>query len=98
MGTRTAPIPVNADIGKLNMPMLDKRDDFVDPLGVKGIGEQGIGELGNVGTAAALANARHHATGKKLRALRFPLKDVGRVTALVASATVRPVAAAAPRL
>jgi len=51
--------------------MLEECDDFVNPLGVKGIGELGI-----VGTAAAVANAIHHATGKRLRALPFTLKDV----------------------
>ena len=64
-------IPVNADIGEVNVQMLDERDDFVNPLGVKGIGEIGI-----VGTAAAVANAIHHATGKRLRSLPFTLKDV----------------------
>jgi len=64
-------IPVNADIGEVNVQMLDERDDFVNPLGVKGIGELGI-----VGTAAAVANAIHHATGKRLRSLPFTLKDV----------------------
>jgi xanthine dehydrogenase YagR molybdenum-binding subunit len=64
-------IPVNADIAEVNVQMLDERDDFVNPLGVKGIGELGI-----VGTAAAVANAIHHATGKRLRSLPFTLKDV----------------------
>jgi len=64
-------VPVNADIGEVNVQMIDERDDFVNPLGVKGIGELGI-----VGTAAAVANAIHHATGKRLRALPFTMKDV----------------------
>gem|GEM_PF-3140150 len=49
----------------------DQRDDFVNPLGVTGIGELGI-----AGTAAAVANTIHHTTGKRLRALPFTMKDV----------------------
>jgi len=39
-------------------------DTRVNPLGAKGIGERGI-----VGTAAAVANAVHHATGLRVREL-----------------------------
>jgi len=42
--------------------MLDEQDDFVNPLGVKGIGGLGI-----VGTAATIGNATYRATGKRLR-------------------------------
>ena len=64
-------VPVNADIGEVKVSMLDERDDFVNPLGVKGIGELGI-----VGTAAAIGNAIAHATGKRLRKLPFTLAHV----------------------
>ncbi len=64
-------VPVNADIGEVKVLMLDERDEHVNPLGVKGIGELGI-----VGTAAAVANAIHHATGKRLRKLPFTIADV----------------------
>ena len=64
-------VPVNADVAEVKVEMLDERDDVVNPLGVKGIGELGI-----VGTAAAIANALHHATGKRLRSLPFTLADV----------------------
>ncbi len=64
-------VPVNADIGEVKVTMLDERDDHVNPLGVKGIGELGI-----VGTAAAVANALHHATGKRLRNLPFTIADI----------------------
>ena len=64
-------VPVNADIREVNVAMLDERDDHVNPLGVKGIGELGI-----VGTAAAVANAIHHATGKRLRKLPFTIADI----------------------
>jgi xanthine dehydrogenase YagR molybdenum-binding subunit len=59
-------IPVNADIREMRIAMLEERDDYVNPLGVKGIGELGI-----VGTAAAISNAIHNATGKRLTALPF---------------------------
>jgi len=39
--------------------------DTSNPLGLKGVGEIGI-----VGVAAAVANAVHHATGKRVRDLR----------------------------
>ncbi len=64
-------VPVNADIGEVKVSMLEERDDFVNPLGVKGIGELGI-----VGTAAAIGNAIYHATGKRLRKLPFTMADV----------------------
>ena len=44
--------------------MVPEKDDRVNPLGVKGIGELGI-----VGMNAAVANAVFHATGKRVRAL-----------------------------
>ena len=64
-------IPVNADVREVRVAMLDERDDYVNPLGVKGIGELGI-----VGTAAAIANAVHHATGKRLRRLPIRMADL----------------------
>lgn len=56
-------IPVNADIRSVEVIMLSETDDQV-PMGAKG-----IGELGNVGTNAAVANAVYHATGKRIRDL-----------------------------
>ncbi len=64
-------VPVNADIREIRVEMLDEKDDYVNPLGVKGIGELGI-----VGTAAAIANAVHHATGKRLRKLPIRMSDL----------------------
>ena len=64
-------IPVNADVLEINVQMLDERDEIVNPLGVKGIVELGI-----VGTAAAIANGIHHATGKLLRSLPFTMADL----------------------
>jgi len=57
-------IPVNADVDQLEVILVPEQDDFVNPAGVKG-----IGELANVGTAAAVANAVYHATGIRIREL-----------------------------
>jgi xanthine dehydrogenase YagR molybdenum-binding subunit len=47
---------------------VDERDPHVNPIGTKGIGELGI-----TGTAAAIANAVYHATGKRVRDLPITL-------------------------
>lgn len=57
-------IPVNADIHKIDVIFVEEEDDFVNPLGVKG-----VGEIGMLGVAAAIANAVYHATGKRIRNL-----------------------------
>jgi hypothetical protein len=49
-------VPVNADIQQLEVILMPEEDDKVNHAGVKG-----IGELGNVGTVAAVANAVYHA-------------------------------------
>jgi xanthine dehydrogenase YagR molybdenum-binding subunit len=42
------------------------------------MGSKGIGEIGIVGTAAAIANAVHHATGRRIRDLPItPAKLLG---------------------
>ncbi|MEK8105579.1 molybdopterin cofactor-binding domain-containing protein [Micromonospora sp. M12] len=51
-----------ADVESIEAYWLDERDDELNPAGVKGIGEIGI-----VGAAAAVANAVHHATGVRIR-------------------------------
>ena len=55
-------IPVNADVPAIEALWVDEVDTHVNPLGVKGIGEIGI-----CGSAAAIANAVFHATGKRVR-------------------------------
>jgi xanthine dehydrogenase YagR molybdenum-binding subunit len=55
-------VPSNADVGFLDVVMVDENDPHVSPIGAKGIGEIGI-----TGSAAAIANAIHHATGKRIR-------------------------------
>ncbi len=57
-------VPSNADIPQIEVIFVDEHDDKANPLGVKGLGEIGI-----VGTAAAIANAIFHATGKRVRSL-----------------------------
>jgi xanthine dehydrogenase YagR molybdenum-binding subunit len=57
-------IAVNADVGTVEVDWIDEHDPHVNPMGAKGIGEVGI-----VGTAAAVANAVHHATGVRIREL-----------------------------
>ncbi|WP_207481980.1 xanthine dehydrogenase family protein molybdopterin-binding subunit [Arenibaculum pallidiluteum] len=57
-------IPVNADVPSVDIIILPEKDERVNALGIKGIGEVGI-----VGMNAAVANAVFHATGKRLREL-----------------------------
>ncbi|MFD5247744.1 xanthine dehydrogenase family protein molybdopterin-binding subunit [Amycolatopsis sp. NPDC058340] len=61
-------IAANADIEDLRADWLDETDPYLNPMGSKGIGEIGI-----VGTAAAIANAVHHATGIRVRDLPITL-------------------------
>ncbi|MEH2495135.1 xanthine dehydrogenase YagR molybdenum-binding subunit [Bradyrhizobium sp. AZCC 1678] len=64
-------VPVNADIHDIKVIFVDEPDEMVNPLGIKGLGEIGI-----VGVAAAVANAVHHATGKRVRDLPITLDKV----------------------
>jgi xanthine dehydrogenase YagR molybdenum-binding subunit len=57
-------VPANADVHAIEAIFVEEKDDEVNPLGVKGLGEIGI-----VGTAAAIANAVYHATGTRVRDL-----------------------------
>jgi xanthine dehydrogenase YagR molybdenum-binding subunit len=64
-------VPVNADVPSVEVLMLAEQDDHINPAGVKG-----IGELGNVGTNAAVCNAIFHATGQRLRKLPVRLEQL----------------------
>ena len=64
-------IPVNADVHDIEVVFVEEHDDKVSPLGVKGLGEIGI-----VGTPAAIANAVFHATGKRIRDLPITIDKV----------------------
>jgi xanthine dehydrogenase YagR molybdenum-binding subunit len=57
-----------ADVQDIEVVWLDEDEPALGPLGIKGIGEIGI-----VGTAAAIANAVHHATGVRVRDLPIRL-------------------------
>jgi xanthine dehydrogenase YagR molybdenum-binding subunit len=61
-------IPVQMDVPAIDVSWVDEHDPHVNPLGVKGIGEIGI-----TGTAAAIANAVFHATGRRIRDLPVTL-------------------------
>jgi len=59
---------VNADIHDIEVIFVEENDDVVNALGSKGVGEIGI-----VGVASAVANAIYHATGKRIRELPITL-------------------------
>ena len=61
-------VPTCADVpaaGALDLDFLNEPDPFI----AEGLGTRGIGELGIVGSAAAIANAVFHATGRRVRDL-----------------------------
>ena len=64
-------VPVNADILAAEVIIIPEEDHEVNELGIKG-----IGELGNVGTNAAVANALFHATGVRIRNLPIRLEQL----------------------
>jgi xanthine dehydrogenase YagR molybdenum-binding subunit len=64
-------VPVNADVHDIQVIFVEEPDEIVNPLGIKGLGEIGI-----VGVAAAIANAVYHATGKRVRDLPITLDKV----------------------
>lgn len=64
-------VPVNADVKDVQVISVPEVDHDVNPAGVKG-----LGELGNVGTAAAIANAVYHATGKRIRQLPIRIESL----------------------
>ncbi|MFC6707055.1 molybdopterin cofactor-binding domain-containing protein [Flexivirga alba] len=57
-------IAAHADVADIEAVWLDESDPHTNPMGTRGIGEIGI-----VGAAAAIANAAHHATGVRVRDL-----------------------------
>ena len=61
-------VPVNADIHDVEVIFVEEEDRLINPLGMKGLGEIGI-----VGVAAAVANAVYHATGVRVRELPITL-------------------------
>jgi xanthine dehydrogenase YagR molybdenum-binding subunit len=61
-------VPVNADVEDVEVIFVEERDELVNPVGAKGLGEIGV-----VGVAAAIANAVYHATGRRIRELPITL-------------------------
>ncbi|WP_426152559.1 xanthine dehydrogenase family protein molybdopterin-binding subunit [Pseudomonas sp. DC3000-4b1] len=59
-------IPVQADVGDVQVIFVEEHDNIVNALGSKG-----VGEIGLVGVPAAIANAVYNATGKRVR--EFPI-------------------------
>jgi xanthine dehydrogenase YagR molybdenum-binding subunit len=64
-------VPVNADIHDIQVIFVDEPDAVINRMGIKGVGEIGI-----VGVASAVANAVYHATGKRVRDLPITLDKV----------------------
>ncbi|MEO3923463.1 xanthine dehydrogenase family protein molybdopterin-binding subunit [Micromonosporaceae bacterium B7E4] len=64
-------VPLNADAPDVTVDVIEVPDSVVNPLGVKGVGEIGI-----VGTSAAIANAVYHATGRRIRHLPITVEDL----------------------
>jgi xanthine dehydrogenase YagR molybdenum-binding subunit len=57
-------VPVNADAPDVLVELVEVVDEGVNPLGIKG-----VGEIGQVGVAAAINNAVYNATGRRIRQL-----------------------------
>ena len=64
-------VPVNADIGTIDVTVVGIPDTKFNPLGARGIGEIGI-----TGAAAAVGNAIYHATGKRVRSFPITLDKI----------------------
>jgi xanthine dehydrogenase YagR molybdenum-binding subunit len=57
-------VPVNADVADIDVHFLDHPDTIFNPEGSRGVGEVGL-----IGVAAAIANAVFNATGTRIRDL-----------------------------
>lgn len=64
-------LPVNADIGAIEVGFIDRPDPILNSIGAKG-----LGEVAMVGAAAAINNAIFHATGKRLRKMPIRIEDL----------------------
>ncbi len=60
-------VPVNADVGEIDVSFIDRPDPLLNAVGAKG-----LGEVAMVGAAGAIGNAVFHATGRRLR--RMPIR------------------------
>lgn len=68
-------VPVNADVPDIQVISVGIPD-----LQASALGGKGVGEIGVVGVAAAIANAVYHATGKRIRSLPITLEKVNATT------------------
>jgi xanthine dehydrogenase YagR molybdenum-binding subunit len=64
-------VPTHADRPEFDITFVDTPDYGLDPVGVRG-----IGEIGGCGVPAAIANAIHHATGRRLRDLPITVENL----------------------
>ena len=64
-------VPVNADAPDVDVALIEVDDHVTGPLGVKG-----VGEIGQVGSGAAIANAVYHATGYRVRELPIAIEHL----------------------
>ena len=64
-------VPVNADIGDIDVAFIDRPDPLINTTGAKG-----VGEVAMVGAAAAVLNAVYHATGKRIRKMPLRVEDM----------------------
>ena len=64
-------VPVNADAPDVDVEFIEVDDQVTGPLGVKG-----VGEIGQVGSSAAIANAVYHATGYRVRELPIAVEHL----------------------
>ena len=64
-------MPVNADV-----PDIEVISVGIPDLQASALGGKGVGEIGVVGVAAAIANAVYHATGKRIRSLPITLEKL----------------------
>ncbi|MFD0478567.1 xanthine dehydrogenase family protein molybdopterin-binding subunit [Nonomuraea thailandensis] len=64
-------IPVNADVGGIEVGFIDEPDFALNPMGAKSLGEVAL-----AGVAPAIANAVFHATGRRVRRLPIRIEDL----------------------
>ena len=64
-------VPVNADIPKVDVRFVNKKDPYTNPMGSKG-----LGEIALVGVAPAIANAVFNAIGKRIRSLPITVDKI----------------------
>lgn len=64
-------VPVNADIGEIEVGFIDRPDPLISTIGAKG-----LGEVAMAGAAAAIANAVFHATGRRIRQMPIRIEHL----------------------